>query len=354
MQLVCRYAQGRFRGVISYPNYQVAVAQRGDRIGDVAGRVGLPADELARYNGIPADTVLREGEVIALPRRVGEPSAATGAIGSGPIQPAGAIDVTSLAGAAIDRAGTSGTITPAQPTKTAPAAAQTGNEPVRHKVVRGETAYQIARLYNVSPEALAEWNGLGSDMMVREGQYLLIPVANGTPPKQAAVEAPGAGSATPVPPSAVTPLPKQDAKPAVAAAQPASPDLGKDRTAASGSSKMMMPVAGSIIRGFSKGQNDGIDIAASPGTPVVAAADGVVAAITQSADEEGQGTVVVVRLADGLLVVYARVDDVTVKKGDTVKRGQAIAKIRTGNPSFMQFQVRRGFDTVLDPMTFLN
>ena len=36
------------RGVISYPTYQVAVARRGDTLGDVAARVGLPAGELAR------------------------------------------------------------------------------------------------------------------------------------------------------------------------------------------------------------------------------------------------------------------------------------------------------------------
>jgi murein DD-endopeptidase MepM/ murein hydrolase activator NlpD len=338
------------RGVISYPNYQVALAQRGDRIGDVAARVGLPTDELARYNGIPADTPLREGEVIALPRRVGEPSPATGAIGTGPIQPAGEIDVTTLAGAAIDRAGTSGTVTTSQPA--APAAVQTGSEPIRHKVVRGETAYQIARLYNVSPRSLAEWNGLGSDMMVREGQYLLIPVASEAPPRSTVVEAPGTGSATPEPPSAATPLPKEDAKPVATAPAPApaSPDLGKDKTSASGSSKLLMPVSGSIIRSYSKGKNEGIDISASAGTAVKAAADGTVAAITRDTD---QVPIVVLRHADNLLTVYAGVDGVSIEKGDTVKRGQTIAKIRDTNPSFLHFEVRQGFDSV-DPMPFLN
>ena len=40
------------RGVISYPNYQVAVARRGDTLADVAARVGLNAATLAKYNGI--------------------------------------------------------------------------------------------------------------------------------------------------------------------------------------------------------------------------------------------------------------------------------------------------------------
>ena len=104
------------RGIISYPSYQVAVARKGDRISDVAARIGLPAEELARYNGIPADVVLRKDEVIALPRRVTEPSLATGAISAGPIRPAGNVDITSLAGSAIDRAGVDTPI--AQPVET--------------------------------------------------------------------------------------------------------------------------------------------------------------------------------------------------------------------------------------------
>ncbi len=339
------------RGVISYPNYQVAIAKRGDRVGDVAARVGLPTDELARYNGLPVDTVLRDGEVLSLPRRVGEPSPATGALATGPIQPSGQIDVTTIAGAAIDRAGTAGAITPAQPLPAATSAPQSGTEPIRHKVVSGETAFQIARLYNVSPRDLSEWNGLGSDMMVREGQYLLIPVADGTPPRATVVAAPGAGSATPVPPSATQPLPKVDAKPvATATPAPTSPDLGKEKTAASGSSRLMMPVGGSIIRSYSKGKNEGIDISASAGTSVKAAADGTVAAITRDTD---QVPIVVLRHADNLLTVYAGVDAVTIEKGATVKRGQEIAKIRNASPSFLHFEVRQGFESV-DPMPYLN
>ena len=66
------------RGVISYPNYQVAVARRGDTLEDVAARVGTDAAALARYNGLQVNDPLRAGEIIALPRRVAEPSPATG------------------------------------------------------------------------------------------------------------------------------------------------------------------------------------------------------------------------------------------------------------------------------------
>ena len=47
--------------------YQVAVAQRGDTVQDVANRIGYNAARLASFNGLPLDTPLRDGELIALP-----------------------------------------------------------------------------------------------------------------------------------------------------------------------------------------------------------------------------------------------------------------------------------------------
>ncbi len=358
------------RGVISYPGYQVALARRGDTVGSVAARVGLDVAELARYNALKPDGALRDGEVLALPRRVSEPApvatAGAGAIVGAPIGTQG-INVTSIASGAIDKAAAPPAASqPAGWQKGAEAASKApGAEPVRHKVARGETAFIIARAYNVSARALADWNGLDADMTVREGQYLLIPtsVPNAAPPAAAAVAAvpaPGAGSPTPVPPSASKPLPEKDetvpAGAASAAAStapkpqgtPPSPDLGENRTAAS-ASKFAMPVGGNIIRGYEKKKNDGVDIAANPGTNVAAASDGTVAAITK--DTEGV-PILVIRHADNLLTVYAGIDAITVAKGATVKRGQAIAKVRAGTPSFLHFEVRKGFESV-DPMPYL-
>jgi len=324
------------RGVLSYPTYQVAVAKRGDIVADVAARVGLPADELARFNGLPVDSPLREGEVIALPRRVSEPA-------SGPIQPGDSIDISTLAGDAIDRAGDQ------NPPPAAASATQTGEEPTRHHVVRGETAYSISRLYGVSVRALADWNGLDTALTVREGQYLLIPVAAAAaPPREQPVSQPGEGSATPTPPSASQPLPDETAAPAQEADTPDSPDLSGARTAASAAA-MMLPVDGKIIRPFKRGTTDGVDIAASAGSTVRAAADGIVAAITRDTE---QVPILVIRHPDNVLTVYANIDKITVKKGDTVKRGQAIAVVRAGEPSFLHFQVREGTSSV-DPMEYL-
>ena len=345
------------RGVISYPNYQVVVARRDDTIRAIAIRLGLNANELAEYNGIEPDVILRRDEIIALPTRVAEPSPATGAIGTGPIQP---LDVAAVATTALDRADAAGTgtvaATPLPPAAT-PAAApepQRGTEPIRHQVKRGETVFSLSRLYNVPVTAIAEWNGLDSEFTIREGQFLLIPQNGAAPPVTATpVTAPGQGTPTPTPPSAATPLPAAAPTPAAPVAAPPAPNLGATPapapTQATASARFLTPAPGAIIRDYSPGTNDGIDIGAPAGTDVRAADSGSVAAVTT--DTNG-GSIVVIRHADGLLTVYTQLEALTVEKNDTVSRGEVIGKVRSGNPSFLHFEVRRGFQSV-DPTDYL-
>ena len=334
------------QGILTYPTYQAVVARRGDTVASVADRIGLGAAELASYNALRPTDPLRDGETLLLPRRV-----AGGALGTGNtgtiiggsgigVQP---LDVAGIATTALDRVGGS----------TAAAPAVSGPEPQRHKVARGETAFSIARIYGVSAKSIADWNGLPADLAVREGQLLIIPVAAaGAPVRPADVEqtAPGVGSPTPVPPSASEPLPDENVTPAAQKPKetPASPDLGEQRSSAS-AAKFVMPVDGKIIRAYSKGKNDGIDISAAAGSSVKAAADGVIAAITKDTE---QVPILVIRHAGGLLTVYAGLDGIKVAKGAKVKRGQTIAAVRAGNPAFVHFEVRKGVDSI-DPLQFL-
>lgn len=343
------------RGVISYPNYQVVVARRDDTIRGIAIRLGLDPEALAAYNGIAPDAILRRDEIIALPTRVAEPSLATGVGPTGVTQP---FDVTAVATTALDRADASTTpvtATALQPAAIAPAAGPTsatqGAEPIRHQVLRGETVFSISRLYDVPVTAIAEWNALDSEFTIREGQYLLIPRgATGPRPAPTTVTAPGAGTQTPVPPSAATPLPNDtSATPLAAAVAPAAPDLGTPTAPATSSARFLTPVAGAIIRAYTPGQNEGIDIGVAAGTDVKAADGGTVAAVTT--DTSGGG-IVVIRHSDGLLTVYTQLQDLAVAKDSTVSRGQTIGKVRSGDPSFLHFEVRRGLQS-LDPTDYL-
>ncbi len=339
------------RGVISYPNYQVVLAQKDDTIRAIAGRLGMDAASLASFNGIDADLTLRRDEVIALPARVSEPSPATGAATTGPIQP---LDVSAVATTALDRvdAQAPAAVAPAAPAR------QSGAEPVRYQVGRGDTAYTISRQFNVPVASIAEWNSLGADLAIREGQFLLIPQST-TPSRPASVATapvttPGAGSQTPVPPSASTPLPEEAPEPAPA---PETPNLGATTAtpaapapapAASSNAQLVRPVAGTIIRAYAAGRNEGIDIGVASGTTVKAADAGSVAAVTT--DTSGVA-IVVIKHAGNLLTVYTNLADLSVAKGDTVSRGQAIAKVGPGDPSFLHFEVRRGLQSV-DPADF--
>lgn len=341
------------RGVISYPGYQVAVAQKGDTVASVATRVGLDPRALADYNALAPTDALRAGEVLALPSRVAAApaSAAPGAVIGSTAAP-GSVDVSTIATTALDRVDGQTPAPAARPAAKPAAATQPGAEPIRHRVQRGETAFSIARSYNISVRALAEWNGLGEDLEVREGQYLIIPTISEKAADPVATETePGAGSPTPLPPSSKAPLPDEATKPAAEVkkeATPPSPEMEEQRTPAS-ASVLAMPLDGKIIRPYNKTSNDGIDISAAAGSPVRAAADGTVALITK--DTKGM-PIVVVKHADGLLTGYAGVDGVKVAKGDAVKRGQIIAVLRAGDPAFLHFAVRKGNDSV-DPMAYL-
>jgi len=345
------------RGVISYPGYQVAVARRGDTVTSVASRVGIPSGELARENAVPDGASLNSGAVLLLPRRVAEPSPATGAPVTGPIRPPEQVDVAVLADNAITRAEESRGTSSSAPTTSPAPKAQTGQEPQRHVVKAGETAYSVSRLYGVSVDALDEWNGLDDNLTLRVGQTLLIPPEAPRRPAQTRTSEPGEGTATPTPPSAAKPLPKDEPAPAQtrtteanpAPGTPESPELAREATSASASNaRFAAPVTGKIIRAFSS-RSDGIDIAAPAGTTVKAADSGTVAAITQSTQKV---PIVVLRHEGGLLTVYANVSDVALSKGDRVSKGQAIAKVRSGDPSFLHFEVRNGLEAV-DPADYL-
>ncbi|MFT3917664.1 MAG: M23 family metallopeptidase [Anaeromyxobacteraceae bacterium] len=89
-------------------------------------------------------------------------------------------------------------------------------------------------------------------------------------------------------------------------------------------------------------RHDGIDVAAAAGSPVLAAADGVVLWVGAQA---GYGQLVIVRHASGLLTLYAHVQDISARDGERVRRGEPIAKVGrgegTGAPQ-LHFEVREG------------
>ncbi len=97
----------------------------------------------------------------------------------------------------------------------------------------------------------------------------------------------------------------------------------------------------------------GIDIAAPFGTPVMAAADGLVVSVQHTS--VGYGNYVIIAHGDGLLTLYGHLADTSVVEGQRVVRGQVIGHegdsgLATG--PHVHFEVRVN-GAVVDPMAYL-
>lgn len=247
-----------------------------------------------------------------------------------------------------------------------------------HTVSNGETLYSLGRKYGVSPFVIADANGLSHDSSLHIGQKVKIP---GGSSQQAAAEP----DVTPAPvkkPAKRAPLslaeeetdsadnapvgeePVQTAnlkvkkKPAPAAEAPAAEEKTMAPAPVAGALNLRWPLKGKVISNFgpkSNGlKNEGINIAVPEGTSVRAAEGGVVAYAGN--ELKGYGNLVLIRHAGGYVTAYAHAKELMVKRGDTVKRGDVIAKAgQTGAVSSPQlhFEVRKGA-TALDPLKHLS
>ncbi len=149
----------------------------------------------------------------------------------------------------------------------------------------------------------------------------------------------------------VDPTPTASLPPA-AAAPTAAPATA---VADAGGPEFRWPARGRIIQGFKGGAggNDGINIAVPEGTAVKAAEGGVVA--YAGSELKGYGNLVLIRHPNGYVTAYANNGEIDVKRGETVKRGQMIAKSgQSGNVSSPQlhFELRKGAQPV-DPTGYL-
>lgn len=99
--------------------------------------------------------------------------------------------------------------------------------------------------------------------------------------------------------------------------------------------------------------HDGIDLRASIGTPVFAAAEGVV--VYAGARIRGYGKMIVLKHASGLSTVYAHNSKLVVSEGGRVRRGQKIALSgnsgRSSGPH-VHFEIRRGTKAI-NPVALL-
>ena len=154
-------------------------------------------------------------------------------------------------------------------------------------------------------------------------------------------------------------LPTRGTEPSESA-EATQPTAGKLSTCAPVEGEVLMPYAMEVLS-YNQTTRDwrvhnGVDFAASPGTPVVAAADGQVYTVYE---DDQLGMTVVIRHEGGYTTKYASLSaDVSVSAGQPVSMGQTIGAV--GTTALMEnalgdhvhFCVTKD-DQSVDPMAFL-
>jgi murein DD-endopeptidase MepM/ murein hydrolase activator NlpD len=275
--------------------------------------------------------------------------------------------------------------------------------PKLHRVHAGETVYGISRAYGVEMSELVRLNAIEPPYNIAVGTTMILPGSSTAPNASAALAqaeplpsvAPQAANvtdtSTPTPtpspsaaasvPEAETGVPRPRPKPSRAAAAetasvpaparkpspsssqvaastaPAAANLPIPKPPARAGGKFLWPVPGKIVGKFgpqgSGRHNDGINILAPRGTPVRAAENGVV--VYAGEQLKGFGNLLLVKHADSWITAYAHNDTLLVGRGQTVQRGQPIARVgSSGNVASPQlhFEVRKGKRAV-DPARVL-
>ncbi|HWI87005.1 MAG TPA: M23 family metallopeptidase [Sphingomonas sp.] len=200
-----------------------------------------------------------------------------------------------------------------------------------HNVGKGQSGIAIARAYGVDWARIVALNHLEEPFILRAGERLLIPsnseVARMTLEQRAAAfridlddlvtgSEPALGEKAK--PAAPSPSPARQLPPTTPVAEPIT-DFG---------GRFAWPLQGKIVRPYGPmsngGRNDGVNIAASRGTIVAAAADGVVA---WAGRHPTYGNVILLRHGSGWVTIYGHADKLLVTRGQSIRRGQPIARV---------------------------
>ena len=301
-----------------------------DTLEGLSHRYGVSSAEILKANGYRGPRALQPGQQLIIPKR----SAA-------------------LAAPAVAHAAPA-----ARPVAVAAAA------PGVHYVNRGDTLMSIARHNHMPVTELARANHLPPGAKLKVGMKITVPVKAAAVVAQpaAVAAAPVAAPAPAVHVAAAAPAgPVQKANLAVATTTPQEAVVkpAVQKAEATGAlPTFRWPVRGRVIAAYGANtngkSNDGINVAVPEGTPVKAAEDGTV---TYAGNElKGYGNLILVRHSNGYVTAYAHASELLVKRGDTIKRGQVIAKSgqsgEVGSPQ-LHFEIRKG-STPVDPLHFLS
>ena len=250
-----------------------------------------------------------------------------------------------------------------------PAAPKPGEpRPDFYTVRRGDTLFSIALDHGLDYRELAQWNGVSDPAAIQVGQVLRLtspkPTVTTAPAKSAAgVQGRPLGDAPPVAAEGVKTQPRAvrapysdqtyaqmsnaRLEPALKPEPVAKPEAGDDGIA------WTWPTTGKVVSGFNDGANlKGIAIAGKLGQPVLASAPGRV--IFSGTGIRGFGKLIVIKHNNTYLSVYGHNNELLVKEGQSVTKGQKIAEMGSTDTDRVKlhFEIRR-YGKPVDPVKLL-
>ncbi|CAO3421020.1 peptidoglycan DD-metalloendopeptidase family protein [Azospirillum doebereinerae] len=326
---------------LALPAARQYIVQKGDTLYGISRMHNVDVSELTQLNNLTAPYAVQAGQPLRLP----------GAGGSAGGAPLAVADASSAPGHGAARGSIQSAELPA-PGAPAPSGAASGG------IVA--TPLPASRPAGATPESGVPAAG-DPEVAYQPGQapVSLRPpdrkpgvTAEPLPAAPAVSETAPAVAASPLPPG--LPAGRTGAPPQEVAAAPPKPEPKAEAAVPPrGSGRFLWPVKGKLISGYGPKpdglHNDGLNIAASKGTAVVAADNGVVAYAGN--ELRGFGNLLLVKHADGWITAYAHLDRIDVERGATVKRGQTVGRVgQTGSVSSPQlhFELRKGSQAV-DP-----
>lgn len=330
------------------PTSRQYIVQKGDTLYGISRMHNVDVSELTRINNLSPPYAVQSGQPLRLPGggarseaiAVAEaPSSGSGAASAGPVvgPVVGTAPVKQVSRGSIQATELpppSGGPAPASTAATAPMASGGAPAPVP----------------GAKPTVTAD---AGTGMAYQPGQAPTSLRLPGQKPAPVVAEAPAARPVEAAPPPPPSPQPPPAAQPSQEVAAVPPPKPAEPEPAPRSSGRFLWPVKGKVISNYGPKpdgmHNDGINIAASKGTPVVAVDNGVVAYAGN--ELRGFGNLLLVKHADGFITAYAHLDRIDVERGASVKRGQAIGTVgQTGAVTSPQlhFELRKGSQAV-DP-----
>jgi murein DD-endopeptidase MepM/ murein hydrolase activator NlpD len=223
-------------------------------------------------------------------------------------------------------------------------------QPSTYYVKNGDTIFLIARDHNVDMSALIRTNRLKKPYTIYVGQKLQMPGRQGATSVQVAQNKTGNKQTFKLKkPTVDTMIPAKN-KPATKRIVDAAPPRRSG-------GRFVWPVKGRLLSRFGpkKGglYNDGINISAKRGEPMLAAENGVVAYAGN--ELRGFGNLLLIRHSGGWMTAYAHADKLVVKRGQRVNKGQIIGHAGTSGSvkkPQVHFEIRKGNNAV-NPLKYL-